>query len=290
MTLIRRGSNFMALTNKIGHIKNPLTIIAIFAGIAEVSGTIVLPFILTDNQELFIWFLISFPSILILLFFITLNFNSNVLYAPSDFEDETNYIKVNKFDIGKQENVEFKVHKFFKNYDLQLAESTEKINKLSNIIYELENKKTIEKSGESEVPLYVESFGFELLVSDFPDVNTFIDKMNTYNLNFSVYNSYTGDENHTLHSEGKAIWLGINIPIDLAKFAIKHSKDFYPHLKYIKISDEWDPDNDVLYIGGSTNSAVNNFRLTPLSDDDFEKLQSFSDINSLHNFIKNFNK
>lgn len=48
------------MTEKIGLIKNPLTIIAIFAGIAEVSGTIVLPFIADENQGLFIYFLIFF--------------------------------------------------------------------------------------------------------------------------------------------------------------------------------------------------------------------------------------
>ncbi|RLJ98821.1 hypothetical protein C8N27_2730 [Tenacibaculum discolor] len=43
------------MTEKIGTIKNPLTIIAIFAGIAEVSGTLVLPFIVDENQLLFIF-------------------------------------------------------------------------------------------------------------------------------------------------------------------------------------------------------------------------------------------
>jgi len=99
------------MTEKVGLIKNPLTIIAIFAGIAEVSGTIVLPFIAQSNQSLFIYFLILFPSILVLLFFITLNFNNKVLYAPSDYQDETNYIKINRYDVSKQKTVEIKIPK-----------------------------------------------------------------------------------------------------------------------------------------------------------------------------------
>lgn len=43
------------MTEKIGLIKNPLTVIAIFAGIAEVSGTVVLPFISANNQLTFIF-------------------------------------------------------------------------------------------------------------------------------------------------------------------------------------------------------------------------------------------
>jgi hypothetical protein len=75
-------------------ISNPLTVIAIFAGLAEVSGTAVLPFIGEANQVTYVWFLIIFPAYLVGLFFLTLNFNPRVLYAPSDFRDEENYMKI----------------------------------------------------------------------------------------------------------------------------------------------------------------------------------------------------
>jgi hypothetical protein len=81
------------MVEKIGTIKNPLTIIAIFAAIAEISGTVVLPFISQSNQGTYIWFLMIFPLLLIIFFFLTLNFNHNVLYAPSDFKDEENFFK-----------------------------------------------------------------------------------------------------------------------------------------------------------------------------------------------------
>ena len=78
----------------IGTVKNPLTIIAMFAALVEVSGTIVLPFVDANNQIYFIWFLILFPIILVILFFCTLNFNHKVLYAPSDYENEENFLKL----------------------------------------------------------------------------------------------------------------------------------------------------------------------------------------------------
>jgi hypothetical protein len=80
------------VVEKIGTIKNPLTIIAIFAAIAEVSGTVVLPFIAPVNQATYVWFLIVFPILLVLLFFTTLNFNHRVLYAPSDYKNEENFV------------------------------------------------------------------------------------------------------------------------------------------------------------------------------------------------------
>jgi len=82
------------MKNKVGVIKNPLSVIAIFAGIAEISGTMVLPHINPANQVLFIWFLMLFPFTLVVLFFITLNWNYKVLYAPSDFKDEGNFVSL----------------------------------------------------------------------------------------------------------------------------------------------------------------------------------------------------
>ena len=81
------------MIEKVGPIKNPLTIIAIFAAIAEISGTIVLPFIAPTNQATYVWFLIIFPILLITLFFLTLNFNHKVLYAPSDYQNEDNFLR-----------------------------------------------------------------------------------------------------------------------------------------------------------------------------------------------------
>ena len=81
------------MIDKFGPIRNPLTIIAVFAGTAEISGTGILPFIAAPNQRIFVWFLIVFPTLLVVAFFLTLNFNHHVLYAPSDFKDEENFFR-----------------------------------------------------------------------------------------------------------------------------------------------------------------------------------------------------
>lgn len=83
----------------ISHIKNPLTIIAIFAGLVEVSATTVLPFIHVDDlQSRFLWFLISFPSILVIVFFLTLNFNNKALYSPSDYQSDKGFMEANSMN------------------------------------------------------------------------------------------------------------------------------------------------------------------------------------------------
>ena len=81
-------------------IKSPLTVVGIFAGTTEAVGSIALPFILPDNQEVFMWFLMIFPILLVLLFFIILWFKPEVWYAPKDFRDDQNWLKANKIPLS----------------------------------------------------------------------------------------------------------------------------------------------------------------------------------------------
>lgn len=74
-------------------VSNPLTIVAIFVGLAEIAGTTVLPFVTPELQKIFIWYVMGLPILLVILFFITWNFNSKVLYSPNDFSDERNYME-----------------------------------------------------------------------------------------------------------------------------------------------------------------------------------------------------
>lgn len=87
-------------------ISNPLTIVAIFSGIAEVAGTIVLPFVNSELQNIFIWYVMLFPVALVILFFLTWNFNAKVLYAPNDFLDENNYMEALNLFYGIKRTVE----------------------------------------------------------------------------------------------------------------------------------------------------------------------------------------
>jgi len=72
---------------------NPISVIALFAFISETSAAVSLPFLDNDEREIYIWFLISFPFYLLFLFFVTLNFNYRSLYAPSDFNNDNNFLK-----------------------------------------------------------------------------------------------------------------------------------------------------------------------------------------------------
>lgn len=81
------------MTENIKKINNPLTIIAIFAALAEINATVAIGLIDNELHYIFIWFVILFPTILVLLFFITLNFNTKVMYSPSDYKDDKNFME-----------------------------------------------------------------------------------------------------------------------------------------------------------------------------------------------------
>jgi tetratricopeptide (TPR) repeat protein len=103
------------MLEKIKPVSNPLTIIAIFAGLAEIGGTVVLPLLEPETQRLYVWFLMLFPALLVALFFITLLKNHRVLYAPSDFSDENHFLQILDRRIGEaKENLESMLEKITK--------------------------------------------------------------------------------------------------------------------------------------------------------------------------------
>lgn len=110
------GEEKKTKTNKV---TNPLTMISIFAGFAEVAGTVILIQLEQPFQEIFIWFVMGFPVLLVLLFFATMNFNSVVMYAPSDFKDEDNYYKLAQASMD---------------YENEIKELEEELNKRNEII------------------------------------------------------------------------------------------------------------------------------------------------------------
>lgn len=82
----------LPMLEQIKAVNNPLTIIAIFAALAEVAGTVALATVDKSVQGTFVWFVMGFPVLLVVSFFATLNFNPKVLYAPSDFKNEENFL------------------------------------------------------------------------------------------------------------------------------------------------------------------------------------------------------
>jgi hypothetical protein len=75
-------------------IKNPLTLLAIFAGLSDVAMTGVLPFLESSIQRIFMWFVMGYPLLLVCGFFYILIWKREALYAPSDFRDDATWLSV----------------------------------------------------------------------------------------------------------------------------------------------------------------------------------------------------
>ncbi len=76
-------------------VSNPLTIVAIFAGVAEAFATGALVLLPLEIQKNFVYFVMFFPLLIVVTFFGILVKKPQVLYAPSDYSDEKNFIVAN---------------------------------------------------------------------------------------------------------------------------------------------------------------------------------------------------
>jgi hypothetical protein len=218
------------MIEKIGPIKTPLTIIAIFAGISEVCGTVVLPFIDADNQFVFIVFLIAFPTLLVILFFLTLNLNNKVLYAPSDYEDEENFVTLTKYDYSNLKLVEEKIDSneiLFSNLDIneEIKNLNYKVNRIEEILI-----------SESDSEIYIENniSKYKILISPFTDISDFMYEIEELGYNYEIYEDKK-EENST-PKQNKCIWLGSRVPLSIAKEIINKATNHFDNLEYINIS------------------------------------------------------
>ena len=107
-------------------VSNPLTIIAIFAGLAETLATVALVKLPLEIQQIFVYFVIAFPSGIVLLFFFVLYFKNIVLYAPSDFDDQNHYLEANHIKKTLNERVDEIFNEINKNGEKLTKEEIEK--------------------------------------------------------------------------------------------------------------------------------------------------------------------
>lgn len=190
------------MIEKIGHIRNPLTVIAMFAGIAEVSGTVVLPLLIEPIQATYVWFLMSFPCMLVLVFFLTLWFKPTTLYAPSDYKTDESFISTH---FRKNSYEEFYAAKV-SNKDLTHAE----------VDLELPEEAPQEKSVVSDIPVVDRQVvgETEIIMPEFPTrsrITTYVgvnlNAMNFDGLRRTIASSFANSINATLQENLQSIQL-----------------------------------------------------------------------------------
>lgn len=75
--------------------RNPLGIISLFLVLVYVMAGIVAGTSVLDSyqRQIIIWFLVLFPVLVLLAFYLLVTKHYSKLYAPSDFSDETNFMR-----------------------------------------------------------------------------------------------------------------------------------------------------------------------------------------------------
>lgn len=145
------------MLEKIKNVSNPLTIIALFAGLAEIAGTVALATVADAIQGQFVWFVMLFPTLIVVLFFTTLNFNPKVLYAPSDYKEERHFVEAlhgyyMKSSTGEVVQLDSKTtlpisHDKFKNKKLIDAANSVMSNIFKSLDKEMDEKRHIQSLG-----------------------------------------------------------------------------------------------------------------------------------------------
>ncbi len=82
----------MSIDESIGRVKNPLAMVALFAAISEVAMSFVITKLSDKLQEIFIWFVMGFPTILVFIFFFILYHKPAVFFSPGDYKKEELYV------------------------------------------------------------------------------------------------------------------------------------------------------------------------------------------------------
>lgn len=86
-------------------IKNPLVLIALFAGVSEAAMAVTLVQLPEAIQSIFVWFVMVFPIILVLGFFFVLYKKPAVLFSPSDYKNDEMYLSSIGENIAASEQI-----------------------------------------------------------------------------------------------------------------------------------------------------------------------------------------
>jgi hypothetical protein len=144
----------MSTENSVAKVKNPLTMVSVFAAISEVAMAYVITTLSDKLQEIFIWFVMGFPTVLVFIFFFILYRKPAVFFSPGDYRKEELY--VSSIGLGRSDD----------SADLRLRKLEDTVTVLENFLEKsklgateqieyAEVRKSIQRQQELETnPLY----------------------------------------------------------------------------------------------------------------------------------------
>lgn len=144
-----------------------------------------------------------------------------------------------------------------------------------------ELKSTVQDSKERTLINKVEdSILYEVSISDLKGAETIISAISKFNVKTKIYKD--SQYQNMSFNDHEAIWLGSNVPAEIAVPVIKTAVSIWPHLKYIGFPRHDAPEftSWQIYLGGATSSAKDK-GYSPWSNEEMNALE-IKDLNSFH--------
>lgn len=288
--------------------KNPIGVIGIFLVLTEaIASTVIVKSNLNDFQNtILVIFVVLFPCLVLGAFYLLVTKHHKKLYSPSDYKDEQNFVKTYNNNTQKNESVIVDTETMTQKEEND--ESIAIIKKALMDIAQLQKKiiPTVEDSiiSENDKENYISNLD-DFLMGTFEDeeerilkveispmynCSKLLEELLKQNYIASIYR-VGSDKKFVSNIEHEAIWLGCEVPLDMAVNVIRMAKRYYHHLKYLQLSDDKEVAPEYvkyqIYIGGATSTAKER-KLRVLSESDFKKIYSFNNIKEFHDYIKRF--
>ena len=246
-----------------------------------------------------------FPCLVLGIFYLLVTKHHEKLYSPSDYKDERNFVNTynsntQKEDITMFTDIETNICNDLDENIIKIKEALSDVIELQKKIIPTVQNSVISETDKEDYLLNMDEFLTEMSegdskvlkvnISPMYKCNKFVEDLVKQGYIASIYR--LGMNKKMVNNiDHQAIWLGTEVPLQMSVNVIKKAKSYYPHLRYIQLSDAKDGAPDYvkynIYIGGATTTAQEQ-SLRALDIHDFEKLYSSNTLKELHDFIKRF--
>ena len=293
------------LGDKNNFFKNPIGVIGIFLVLTEaIASMVIVKSSLNDMQNtILVLFIVLFPCLVLFAFYLLVTRHHEKLYSPSDYKDEKNFVNTynnatQKDEIKQIDDSEEINEETDKNFTIikdALSEIMELQKKIiptveKSILSDDEKIDLVSSMDEFLSEMELEDISFMVKSSPMYKSTRLVEELMQQGSRASIYRVGMENKKVVSNAEHEAIWLGSEVPVDMAVNVLKIAKKYYPHLKYIHLNDASEAPEYVkyqIYIGGSSNTAREK-GLRILNSNDFNKLYELHTKDELHEFVKRF--
>ncbi len=294
-------------------LKNPIGVIGLFLVLVEgIASIVVIQSSLNETLNLIlVLFIVLFPVLVLGVFYLLVTKHHSKLYSPSDYKDEQNFVRT--YNSSTQSNeliaenlldatpISESMPNGISEQDVAfIKDALDGIVSMQRELFtQVKRPESLAALNEAEemIVAKLDSYAikkqqqlYKVEISLIKGCHSLAMELSNRNYDASIYTTFNEEEKYGKRSEHASIWLGSEIPVEMAIEVIKLSRITFPHLCYIELSGREGAPEYVdyeIFIGGATKTAQRR-NLKALSPEDFAHLYTLKTQDELHNFISTF--